>query len=109
MVEIGLPLGEQVARAMRAPVLSNSTLGPSNDPGWKGEAQLWLYILKEAELVSDALRALGRRGWRGSVQVCAVKPGAWATRSHLLARYSLLCWKQVGCRRVSQQLWVIPR
>ena len=35
---------------MRAPVLSNSTLGLSNDPGWKGEAPLWFYILKEAEL-----------------------------------------------------------
>jgi hypothetical protein len=47
---VGLPSGQQVARAMRAPVLSNSTLGLSNDPGWKGEAPLWFYILKEAEL-----------------------------------------------------------
>ena len=47
---VGLPSGQQVARAMRAPILSNSTLGLSNDPGWKGEAPLWFYILKEAEL-----------------------------------------------------------
>jgi hypothetical protein len=47
---VGLPSGQQVARAMRARVLSNSELGLSNDPGWKGEAPLWFYILKEAEL-----------------------------------------------------------
>jgi hypothetical protein len=47
---VGLPSGQQVARAMRARVLSNSELGLSNDPAWKGEAPLWFYILKEAEL-----------------------------------------------------------
>ena len=47
---VGLPSGHQVAKAMRAPVLSNATLGLSNDPGWGGEAPLWFYILKEAEL-----------------------------------------------------------
>jgi hypothetical protein len=47
---VGLPSGQQVARAMRANVLSNAKLGLSNDPGWGGEAPLWFYILKEAEL-----------------------------------------------------------
>ena len=42
---VGLPSGQQVAKAMRAPVLSNATLGLSNDPGWKGEATMWFYIL----------------------------------------------------------------
>jgi hypothetical protein len=46
---VGLPSGQQVAKAMRVPVLSNATLGLSNDPGWGGEAPLWYYILKEAE------------------------------------------------------------
>ena len=35
---------------MREPVLSNATLGLSGDPGWGGEAPLWYYVLKEAEL-----------------------------------------------------------
>ena len=57
---VGLPSGQQVARAMRAPVLSNATLGLSNDPGWKGEAPLWFYILKEAELPPYNGKRLGR-------------------------------------------------
>jgi len=47
---VGLPSGQQVAKATRVPVLSNATLGLSNDPGWSGEAPLWFYILREAEL-----------------------------------------------------------
>jgi hypothetical protein len=50
MMRVGLPSGQQVARAMRVSVLSNATLGLSNDPGWGGEAPLWFCILKEAEL-----------------------------------------------------------
>jgi hypothetical protein len=61
---VGLPSGQQVARAMRAPVLSNSTLGLSNDPGWKGEAPLWFYILKEAELPPCNGERLGPVGGR---------------------------------------------
>jgi hypothetical protein len=61
---VGLPSGQQVARAMRAPVLSNSTLGLSNDPGWKGEAPLWFYILKEAELSPYKGERLGPVGGR---------------------------------------------
>ena len=51
--QVGLPSGQQVAKAMRAPVLSNATLGMggmSSDSGWGGEAPLWYYILREAEL-----------------------------------------------------------
>lgn len=42
---VGLPSGQQVARAMRVPVLSNAALGLSGDPGWGGEAPLWFYVL----------------------------------------------------------------
>ena len=35
---------------MRATVLSNTELGLDTNPGWGGEAPLWFYILKEAEL-----------------------------------------------------------
>ena len=61
---VGLPSGQQVARAMRAPVLSNSTLGLSNDPGWKSEAPLWFYLLKEAELAPYNGERLGPVGGR---------------------------------------------
>jgi hypothetical protein len=61
---VGLPSGQQVARAMRAPVLSNATLGLSSDPGWKGEAPLWFYILKEAELPPYNGERLGPVGGR---------------------------------------------
>jgi hypothetical protein len=61
---VGLPSGQQVAKAMRAPVLSNSMLGLSDDPGWKGEAPLWFYILKEAELPPYNGERLGPVGGR---------------------------------------------
>jgi Animal haem peroxidase len=61
---VGLPSGQQVARAMRATVLSNATLGLSNDPGWGGEAPLWFYILKEAELPPYNGEQLGPVGGR---------------------------------------------
>jgi hypothetical protein len=61
---VGLPSGQQVAKAMRAPVLSNATLGLSNDPGWGGEAPLWYYILKEAELPPYNGERLGPVGGR---------------------------------------------
>ena len=54
---------------MRAPVLSNSTLGLSNDPGWKGEAPLWFYILKEAELPPHNGERLGPVGGRIMAEV----------------------------------------
>jgi hypothetical protein len=61
---VGIPSGQQVARAMRAPVLSNATLGLSPDPGWGGEAPLWFYILKEAELPPNNAGRLGAVGGR---------------------------------------------
>ena len=61
---VGLPSGQQVARAMRVTVLSNATLGLSNDPGWGGEAPLWFYILKEAELSPYNGEQLGPVGGR---------------------------------------------
>jgi hypothetical protein len=62
--QVGLPSGQQVARAMRANVLSNSTLGLNSDPGWNGEAPLWFYILREAELPPYNTERLGQVGGR---------------------------------------------
>jgi hypothetical protein len=61
---VGLPSGQQVATAMRVNVLSNAALGLSNDPGWGGEAPLWFYILKEAELPPYNAERLGPVGGR---------------------------------------------
>ena len=61
---VGIPSGQQVARAMRAPVLTNTALGLSSDPGWAGEAPLWYYILKEAELPPNNAEQLGAVGGR---------------------------------------------
>jgi hypothetical protein len=49
---------------MRVNVLSNATLGLSSDPGWGGEAPLWFYILKEAELPPYKGERLGPVGGR---------------------------------------------
>jgi hypothetical protein len=62
--KVALPSGQQVARAMRANVLSNATLGLSSDSGWGGEAPLWYYILKEAELDPYKGERLGPVGGR---------------------------------------------
>jgi hypothetical protein len=61
---VGLPSGQQVARAMRVNALSNAALGLSNDSGWGGEAPLWFYILKEAELAPYNAERLGPVGGR---------------------------------------------
>jgi hypothetical protein len=61
---VGLPSGQQVAKAMRTTALANSTLGLSTDPGWGGEAPLWYYILKEAELPPYNAERLGAVGGR---------------------------------------------
>jgi hypothetical protein len=61
---VGIPSGQQVAKAMRAPVLSNATLGLSSDPGWAQEAPLWFYVLKEAELPPYNGERLGPVGGR---------------------------------------------
>ena len=49
---------------MRVNVLSNTTLGMTPDPGWGGEAPLWYYILKEAELPPYNAERLGPVGGR---------------------------------------------
>ena len=61
---VGLPSGQQVAGAMRLAPLSNRTLGLSSDPGWGGEAPLWYYVLKEAELPPYDAERLGPVGGR---------------------------------------------
>jgi hypothetical protein len=66
---VGLPSGQRVARTMRAPVLSNATLGLSDDPRWGGEAPLWFYILKEAELAPYNAERLGSVGGRIMAEV----------------------------------------
>ena len=66
---VGLPSGQQVAKAMRVTALSNATLGLSNDPGWGGEAPLWYYILKEAELPPYNAERLGPVGGRIMAEV----------------------------------------
>jgi hypothetical protein len=49
---------------MRAKTLTNTALGLSDDPGWSGEAPLWFYILKEAELPPYHGERLGPVGGR---------------------------------------------
>jgi hypothetical protein len=66
---VGLPSGQQVARAMRVNVLSNATLGLGSDPGWGGEAPLWFYILREAELPPYNTERLGPVGGRIMAEV----------------------------------------
>lgn len=61
--QVGLPSGQQVAKAMRLTALPNSTLGLT-DPGWGGEAPLWYYILKESELAPYSAERLGAVGGR---------------------------------------------
>ncbi|MDQ3870442.1 MAG: heme peroxidase family protein [Chloroflexota bacterium] len=61
---VGLPSGQQVAKAMRFTALSNAKLGVSSDPGWGGEAPLWFYILRESELAPYNTERLGAVGGR---------------------------------------------
>ena len=61
---VGLPSGQQVAKTMRLNPLSNAALGIGNDSGWGGEAPLWYYILKEAELPPYNAERLGPVGGR---------------------------------------------
>jgi hypothetical protein len=49
---------------MRVTALSNTQLGVSNDSGWSGQAPLWYYILKEAELAPYSGKQLGPVGGR---------------------------------------------
>jgi hypothetical protein len=65
---VGLPSGQQVAKAMRLTPLSNATLGLT-DPGWGGQAPLWFYILKESELPPCNGERLGPVGGRIMAEV----------------------------------------
>jgi hypothetical protein len=59
---VGLASGETVALHLGVPPLTAHELGLA-DHGWTGETPLWLYILKEAELLSGAAQ-LGPVGGR---------------------------------------------
>jgi hypothetical protein len=61
---VGLPSGQQVAKAMRLTPLTNTQLGIAADAAWGGEAPLWYYILKEAELPPNNGERLGAVGGR---------------------------------------------
>ena len=60
---LGLPSGQRVARRMGVEALSNKQLELGADPGWEGQAPLWFYILKEAEIQQrgERLGAVGGR------------------------------------------------
>jgi hypothetical protein len=60
---VGLPSGQQIAKAMRVTALTNNELGLTQS-GWGGEAPLWFYILKEAELPPYNGNQLGPVGGR---------------------------------------------
>ena len=49
---LGLPAGQDVARALGETVLTNERLGLT-DPDWEGKAPLWFYVLKEAEILAS--------------------------------------------------------
>jgi hypothetical protein len=59
---LGLPSGQSVAQAIGTAPLANRDLG-LDDPAWGGQAPLWYYVLKEAELQQDGQR-LGAVGAR---------------------------------------------
>jgi hypothetical protein len=61
---VGLPSGQQVAKAMRLTALTNAQLGLSADSGWGGEAPLWFYILRESEFAPYNTERLGSVGAR---------------------------------------------
>ncbi|HEX2041792.1 MAG TPA: heme peroxidase family protein [Acidimicrobiales bacterium] len=58
-----LPSGQAVAEAMGFKPLTNAELGFQDDPGWGGQAPLWYYVLKEAELQNEGTH-LGDVGGR---------------------------------------------
>ncbi len=58
---LGLPAGQDVAKAMGVTPIPNDRLGLT-DPRWNGRAPLWFYVLKESELLGG--RTLGPVGGR---------------------------------------------
>jgi hypothetical protein len=96
---LGLPAGQDVAKAMGVAPIDNSRLGLS-DPAWGGKAPLWFYILKEAELL-QAGRRLGPVGARLVAEVILGllatdpnsyfnAPGGWAPATVPFAMGDLL-------------------
>jgi hypothetical protein len=59
---VGLASGESIARRLGVPALSAEQVGLA-EHGWAEETPLWLYILKEADVLSDGDR-LGPVGGR---------------------------------------------
>jgi hypothetical protein len=59
---LGMPSGQDVAKAMGVTPLTNAELGLT-EPGWGGKAPLWYYVLKEAEIQQRGLH-LGEVGGR---------------------------------------------
>jgi hypothetical protein len=59
---VGLPSGEAVARELGVELLSADDIGLTG-VGWEQETPLWLYVLKEAEVIEDGDR-LGPVGGR---------------------------------------------
>jgi Animal haem peroxidase len=66
----GLPTGQDVARAMGIPVLTNKQLGLSANafPDFNGEAPLWFYMLAESKIRENGAR-LGPVGGRVIAEV----------------------------------------
>jgi len=59
---VGLPSGEAIARRLGVPALDPEQVGLA-ERGWEGETPLWLYVLKEAEVLGAGER-LGPVGGR---------------------------------------------
>lgn len=62
-VNFGIPSGQAIARRMGVPALTPTQLDMLTPFGMEKSTPLWLYILKEAELMEDGLR-LGPVGGR---------------------------------------------
>jgi len=62
-VNFGIPSGQAIARRMGVPALTPAQLDMLTPFGMEKNTPLWLYILKEAELMEDGLR-LGPVGGR---------------------------------------------
>jgi hypothetical protein len=77
---VGLPSGEAVARALGVEPLTPDQVGLA-EHGWQGETPLWLYLLKEAEVLGDGDR-MGPVGGRivGEVLVGIVDADAESFR-----------------------------
>ncbi len=54
-VRVGLPSGETIAAALGLPALSAEEVGLA-EHGWSGETPLWLYILREADVLAGGER-----------------------------------------------------